>query len=79
MSSVKWWRILIKHDFSNKLVLITGGTGAVGSRLLDFFNSHGATTIGTYLNERRMLVVQNLKESNLFDVTLWKMLMLPLS
>ena len=52
MSGVKWWRILIKHDFSSKVVLIAGGTGAVGSRLLDFFRFHGATTIGTYLNER---------------------------
>jgi NAD(P)-dependent dehydrogenase (short-subunit alcohol dehydrogenase family) len=42
---------LIQHDFSGKIILITGSSGAVGSRLLNFFSSHGATTIGTYLDE----------------------------
>jgi NAD(P)-dependent dehydrogenase (short-subunit alcohol dehydrogenase family) len=42
---------LIQHDFSGRIVLITGGSGAVGSRLLNFFSSHGATTIGTYRDE----------------------------
>lgn len=51
---VKWWSNLIKYNFSDKLVLITGSTGAVGSKLLDFFTSHGATTIGTYLDEKKM-------------------------
>lgn len=51
MGSVKWWCNLIKHDFSDKIVLITGSSGAVGSRLLDFFTSRGATTIGTYLDK----------------------------
>ncbi|MGH9976580.1 MAG: SDR family oxidoreductase, partial [Nitrososphaeraceae archaeon] len=47
----KWRHNLIRHDFSGKIVLITGSTGAIGSRLLDFFTSHGATTIGTYRDE----------------------------
>ncbi len=42
---------MIQHDFSGKIVLITGGSGAVGSRLLNFFSSSGATTIGTYRDE----------------------------
>lgn len=54
MGFVKWWSNLIKYNFSDKLVLITGSTGAVGSKLLDFFTSHGATTIGTYLGEKKM-------------------------
>jgi NAD(P)-dependent dehydrogenase (short-subunit alcohol dehydrogenase family) len=51
MGDGKWWHNLISHDFSGKIVLITGSTGAIGSRLLDFFTSHGATTIGTYRDE----------------------------
>lgn len=54
MGFVKWWCNLIKYDFSDKVALITGSTGAVGSQLLDFFTSHGATTIGTYLDEKKM-------------------------
>jgi NAD(P)-dependent dehydrogenase (short-subunit alcohol dehydrogenase family) len=54
MGFVKWWCNLIKYDFSDKVALITGSTGAVGSQLLDFFTSHGATTIGTYLGEKKM-------------------------
>jgi NAD(P)-dependent dehydrogenase (short-subunit alcohol dehydrogenase family) len=59
MGSVKWWRKLIKHDFSGKIVLITGSSGAVGSRLLDFFTSHGATTIGTYLDEMKINIARS--------------------
>jgi FlaA1/EpsC-like NDP-sugar epimerase len=40
------------YEFSNKVVLITGSSGSVGSRVLDFFTSHGATTIGTYLDDK---------------------------
>lgn len=47
----KWRHNLIRHDFSGKIVLITGSTGAIGSGLLDFFTSHGATAIGTYRDE----------------------------
>jgi NAD(P)-dependent dehydrogenase (short-subunit alcohol dehydrogenase family) len=51
LDSVKWWRALIQYDFSGKIVLITGSSGAVGGRLLKFFTSHGAMTIGTYRDE----------------------------
>jgi NAD(P)-dependent dehydrogenase (short-subunit alcohol dehydrogenase family) len=50
---------LIKHDFSSKIVLITGSSGAVGSRLLEFFTSHGATTIGTYLDETKIDITRS--------------------
>jgi NAD(P)-dependent dehydrogenase (short-subunit alcohol dehydrogenase family) len=62
MSSVKWCRNLIRHDFSGKIVLITGSSGAVGSRLLDFFTSHGATTIGTYLDEKSTDITRSKSE-----------------
>ena len=42
------------YDFSNKVVLITGASGAVGKSALDFFASHGATIIGTYLDEKKI-------------------------
>ncbi len=50
---------MIKHDFSSKIVLITGSSGAVGSRLLEFFTSHGATTIGTYLDETKIDITRS--------------------
>ena len=42
------------YDFSNKVVLITGASGAVGKSALDFFASHGATIIGTYRDEKKI-------------------------
>ncbi len=53
---------MIKHDFSGKIVLITGSTGAIGSRLLDFFTSHGATTIGTYRDEMSINITRSKSE-----------------
>lgn len=62
MGNVKWWRDMIKHDFSGKIVLITGSSGAVGSKLLDFFTSHGASTIGTYLDEKSIDITRSKSE-----------------
>ena len=65
---------LIQHDFSGKIVLITGGTGAVGSRLLNFFSSHGATTIGTYRDEMSIDITLSKSEGiDLFDAIPWRM------
>jgi NAD(P)-dependent dehydrogenase (short-subunit alcohol dehydrogenase family) len=50
---------LLEYDFSNKITLIVGGTGAVGSQLLKFFASHKATTIGTYLDKDKMKSVSS--------------------
>jgi len=53
---------LIQHDFSGKIVLITGSSGAVGSRLLDFFTTYGATTIGTYRDEMSIDITRSKSE-----------------
>ena len=42
------------YDFSNKVVLITGGTGALGKTLTHRFISSGATTIATYLKDENI-------------------------
>ena len=42
------------YDFSNKVVLITGGTGALGKTLTQRFISSGATTIATYLKDENI-------------------------
>lgn len=53
---------MIQHDFSGKIVLITGSSGAVGSRLLDFFTTYGATTIGTYRDEMSIDITRSKSE-----------------
>lgn len=45
---------MVEFDFSDKIALVTGGTGAVGSQLLRFFTNKGATAIGTYLDDKKM-------------------------
>ncbi|MGB8154630.1 MAG: SDR family NAD(P)-dependent oxidoreductase [Nitrososphaeraceae archaeon] len=42
------------YDFSDKVVLITGGTGALGKTLTQRFISSGATTIVTYLKDENI-------------------------
>ena len=42
------------YDFLNKVVLITGGTGALGKTLTQRFISSGATTIATYLKDENI-------------------------
>ena len=42
------------YDFSNKVVLITGGTGALGKTLTQRFIYSGATTIVTYLKDENI-------------------------
>jgi NAD(P)-dependent dehydrogenase (short-subunit alcohol dehydrogenase family) len=51
------------YDFSNKVVLITGASGSVGSRALEFFASHGATIIGTYLDEKKVNTTRTRSEA----------------
>jgi len=53
---------MTKHDFSGKIVLITGSSGAVGSKLLEFFTAHGASTIGTYLDEKSIDITRSKSE-----------------
>jgi len=40
------------YDFSNKVVLITGGTGALGRAVVEAFTSSNATSIATYVTDR---------------------------
>lgn len=57
------------YDFSNKVVLITGGTGALGKSLTQRFISSGATTIVTYLNDEK---IEALKGQNTINAELIK-------
>lgn len=57
------------YDFSNKVVLITGGTGALGKSLTQRFVSSGATTIVTYLNDEK---IEALKGQNTINAELIK-------
>jgi NAD(P)-dependent dehydrogenase (short-subunit alcohol dehydrogenase family) len=57
------------YDFSNKVVLITGGTGALGKSLTQRFVSSGATTIATYLNDEK---IEELKGQNTINAELIK-------
>jgi len=42
----------VVYNFSNKVVLITGGTGALGRALVKKFIAFGATTISSYRDEK---------------------------
>jgi NAD(P)-dependent dehydrogenase (short-subunit alcohol dehydrogenase family) len=57
------------YDFSNKVVLITGETGALGKSLTQRFVSSGATTIATYLNDEK---IEELKGQNTINAELIK-------
>ena len=57
------------YDFSNKVVLITGGAGALGKTLTQRFISSGATTIATYLNDEK---IEALTGQNTINVELIK-------
>ena len=40
------------YDFSNKVVLITGGTGALGRAVIEAFTSSNAASIATYITDK---------------------------
>ena len=40
------------YDFSNKVVLITGGTGALGKAVVEAFTSSNAAAIATYITDK---------------------------
>jgi NAD(P)-dependent dehydrogenase (short-subunit alcohol dehydrogenase family) len=42
----------IKYDFSNRIVLVTGGTGALGSSITKAFVESNATVISSYVYDR---------------------------
>ncbi|HJR85732.1 MAG TPA: SDR family NAD(P)-dependent oxidoreductase, partial [Nitrososphaeraceae archaeon] len=53
----------VTYDFSKKVVLITGGTGALGGMLVKKFLSSGAVTISSFHNEQEAerLKIENSK------------------
>ena len=42
----------IKYDFSNRIVLVTGGTGALGSSITKAFVESNATVISSYIYDK---------------------------
>jgi NAD(P)-dependent dehydrogenase (short-subunit alcohol dehydrogenase family) len=42
----------IKYDFSNRIVLVTGGTGALGSSITKAFVKSNATVISSYIYDK---------------------------
>ncbi|HEY7227646.1 MAG TPA: SDR family NAD(P)-dependent oxidoreductase [Nitrososphaeraceae archaeon] len=51
----------VTYNFSNKIVLITGGTGSLGSTLVKKFIDSGAITISSFVNDKE---AEKLKTSN---------------
>jgi NAD(P)-dependent dehydrogenase (short-subunit alcohol dehydrogenase family) len=51
----------VTYNFSNKVVLITGGTGSLGSTLVKKFIDSGALTISSFVND---LGAEKLKAAN---------------
>ena len=47
-----------RHNFSNKIVLITGGTGALGSSITKTFIESNATVISSYHNDKETEKIQ---------------------
>ena len=48
-----------RYDFSNKIVLVTGGTGALGRSITKAFLESNATVISSYLNDRETCKTDN--------------------
>ena len=48
-----------KHDFSNRIVLITGGTGALGSSIAKAFVESNATVILSYISDKVQMQKEN--------------------
>ena len=42
------------YEYSNKVVLITGGTGALGRAVVEAFNSSNAVSIATYITDKEV-------------------------
>ena len=44
----------LKYDFSNRIVLVTGGTGALGRAITKAFIASNATVISSYVSDREV-------------------------
>jgi NAD(P)-dependent dehydrogenase (short-subunit alcohol dehydrogenase family) len=53
----------IKYDFSNRIVLVTGGTGALGSSITKAFVESNATVISSYIYDKEPLTQTENKSS----------------
>jgi hypothetical protein len=51
-----------KFDFSNKIVLVISGTGALGSSITKAFVESNATVISSYISDRKK--VERKKKTN---------------
>jgi len=62
----------VEYNFSNKVVLITGGTGALGSTLVKKFIDSGAITISSFVNDegaKRLKTANHKVELIKLDIT----------
>ena len=48
----------IKYDFSNRIVLVTGGTGALGNSITKAFVESNATVISSYIHDKEEILIQ---------------------
>jgi len=51
----------MNHDFSNRIVLVTGGTGALGRAVTSAFIESNATVISSYVVDRE---IESLKKDS---------------
>jgi NAD(P)-dependent dehydrogenase (short-subunit alcohol dehydrogenase family) len=55
----------IKYDFSNRIVLVTGGTGALGSSITKAFVESNATVISSYIYDKEEPSTQTENKSSI--------------
>jgi NAD(P)-dependent dehydrogenase (short-subunit alcohol dehydrogenase family) len=61
-----------KHDFSNKVVLITGGTGALGTSITKAFVESNATVISSYFSTKIQMQNDNYSKVQLIKANIIK-------
>ena len=61
-----------KHDFSNKVVLITGGTGALGTSITKAFVESNATVISSYISTKIQMQNDNYSKVQLIKANIIK-------
>ncbi len=61
-----------KHDFSNKVVLITGGTGALGTSITKAFVESNATVISSYISTKVQMQNDNYSKVQLIKANIIK-------
>ena len=61
-----------KHDFSNKVVLITGGTGALGTSITKAFIESNATVLSSYISTKVQMQNDNYSKVQLIKANIIK-------